>query len=60
MINTNLDLRLMIEDAGIQHQDVAQHLGKTPQRLSQILARPVSQEMRSRIITAIEECKNGR
>ena len=60
MINTNLDLRLMIEDAGIRHLDVAKHLGKTPQRLSQILARPVSQEMRSRIIMAIEESKNGR
>ena len=53
----NIDIRLMISDAGLMHKDIAEQIGIRPTSFSRLLRSPLSQKDRLRIIKAIETLK---
>ena len=53
----NLELRLMVSDAGLTYKRIAKQLGVTPEYLSRCMRFELKPEMRERIMTAIEELR---
>ena len=56
----NLDVRLMVSDAGIRYRDIAKAMNVTPEWLSKLLRDPLSAYNKSRVLDAIESVKRDR
>lgn len=55
----NLDVRLLVEDSKISYRRIADHLKITPQWLSKLMRDDLSPGNRLRILSALEELKDG-
>lgn len=53
----NLDIRIAVKDSGLTYKRIAQKIGISPEWLSRLMARKLSDENRERILAAIEEIK---
>lgn len=54
----NLEIRMMVNDAGIKYKDIAKHMGISRVYLSHLMSYKLSKENEKRIISAINDIKN--
>ena len=50
----NLDIRILVRENGLTYKRIAQKIGISPEWLSRLMARKLSDENRERIISAVE------
>ena len=53
----NLDIRILVRENGLTYKRIAQKIGISPEWLSRLMARKLSDENRERIISAVEAIK---
>ena len=53
----NLDIRILVRENGLTYKRIAQKIGISPEWLSRLMARKLSDENRERIIAAVEAIK---
>lgn len=53
----NLDIRILVREKGLTYKRIAQKIGISPEWLSRLMARKLSDENRERIISAVEAIK---
>lgn len=53
----NLDIRILVREAGLTYKRIAQQIGISQEWLSRLMARKLSDENRERIIAAVEAIK---
>lgn len=54
----NLEIRMMVNDAGIKYKDIAKHMGISRVHLSRLMSYKLSKKNEKRIISAINDIKN--
>lgn len=55
----NLNIRLMVSDAGLRYREIAAEMGISPEWLSRLLSKELSSANKIRILTAIDRLKSG-
>ena len=55
----NLEIRQMVSECGLKYRDVAREIGISPEWLSRLLRKELSQENEDRILKAIEVLEKG-
>ena len=53
----NLDIRILVREKGLTYKRIAQKIGISPEWLSRLMARKLSDANRERIIAAVEAIK---
>lgn len=56
----NLDIRLLVDEAGFKYKDIAYEMGVTPEHLSRLMSEPLKPEMKTRIITALHRLRSAK
>lgn len=51
----NIELRILISDAGVTYRDIAKELDITPEWLSRLMRYPLTEENESRIRSAVRK-----
>lgn len=55
----NLDVRRIVAERQIPYRAIAKQLGVTPEHLSRCMGYPLKEDMKKRILAAIEEIRCG-
>lgn len=53
----NIDIRVMVSDSGLKYQAIAAEMGISPEWLSTIMRKELSEEKRDQILKAIRKLK---
>ena len=53
----NIDIRVMVSDSGLKYQAIAAEMGISPEWLSTIMRKELSEENKDRILQAIRKLK---
>lgn len=54
----NLDIRVRVYDSGITYRAIADKLGVTPEYLSRLMRKPLSDKNKQRIAKALDELES--